>query len=226
MAQPRAEEMEDYLRCTELCDSDSSEVSRKASEIAGSASTFKERAVGIFYFVRDEIPFALDNFEVKASQTLKKGKGHCVNKVNLQVALLRAAGIPARYHQGVLVKDCLKGIVADFIFRATPDRIWYHPWCECHLSGEWISCDAIFDRPLYEGILARDIARKDKIPTIDWDGESNLNVMSAWMVEDLGTFDSFDAVLKKGQKDEFPPQIVVRVIFSLSNWHTDRIRKR
>lgn len=220
------EEMDNYLRPTELCDSDNEEIVRKADEIAGSVSTQKQKAVGLFYFVRDEILFALDNFEVKASQTLRKGRGHCVNKVNLQVALLRAAGIPARYHQGVVTKDCLKGIVAGFIHRATPDRIWYHPWCECYLSNKWIACDAIFDLRLYEGVLTRRLVSKNQIPTIDWDGENDLNVVNAWLVEDVGIFDSFDAVLKKGQKDEFPSQLVVKIIFSLSNWHTNRLRRR
>ncbi|GAH95260.1 unnamed protein product, partial [marine sediment metagenome] len=35
---------------------------------------------------------------VKASVTLKIRNGFCVTKSNLQVALLRAINIPARYH--------------------------------------------------------------------------------------------------------------------------------
>ncbi|NIM98443.1 MAG: transglutaminase, partial [candidate division Zixibacteria bacterium] len=105
------EGMEEYLKPTELCDADNDQVTTKAEKLTRDASSAKESALSIFNFVRDQIPFGLDSLDTKASRTLRKGYGFCVTKTNLQVALLRSIGVPARYHQVVLHKDVLKGIV-------------------------------------------------------------------------------------------------------------------
>ena len=115
--------MDEYLRPTELCDCDDPSIRRRAQEIIKDIGTPKEAALLIFYHVRDKVLFALDNFDVRASDTLRKGSGFCITKTNLQVALLRVVGIPPRYHQAVLSKNCLKGIVSSTAFNGSPERI-------------------------------------------------------------------------------------------------------
>lgn len=217
--------MAEYLGETELCDTDNAEITKKAEEIVKDAKTPKEAALGIFSFVRDHILFGMDNCDVRASDTLKKRMGHCITKTTLQVALLRAAGIPARYHQVVLRKDCLKGIISPLLHGRLPDKIWFHPWCECYLSEKWVSCDSLFDRALYDAITRKGIISKEQIPTIDWDGENDLNTMNAWMLEDTGTFHSLDDVFRQAQKEVLPPKIITRILFGFSNRYTDRLRK-
>ena len=92
------DEMDECLKPTMLCDFDNAKVRDKAREIIKGVNTPKDMALKVFYFVRDEITFGLDYFDSKASHTLDKKKGFCFTKANLQVALLRAVGIPARYH--------------------------------------------------------------------------------------------------------------------------------
>ena len=64
------EGMDEYLESTEMCDTDSPEIREKALEIIEDAKTPKEAAIKIFYFVRDDIKFGWDFFDVKASETL------------------------------------------------------------------------------------------------------------------------------------------------------------
>lgn len=214
------------LQPTELCDSDDPEIMRKARELIDGADTPKEAALRIFHYVRDQILFALDNMDVKASDTLKKGSGQCVTKTNLQVALMRAAGIPARYHQVVLSKECLKGIVSSTAYSGTPNRIWWHPWCECHLSGRWIACETLFDKELYEAGCEKGVIRREQIPTIDWDGESDLIQTTAWILEDTGTSHSLDDVFRRVQKETLSPKIITNIMLYFSNRYTNKLRKR
>ena len=85
MALQPLEGMDEYLKPTELCDSDNHEVRKRAREFIKDTKTPKEIAIRIFYFVRDQIVFALDNYDVKASETLKKGIGHCIAKTIFQL---------------------------------------------------------------------------------------------------------------------------------------------
>ena len=217
-------EFDDYLKATDLSDSDNPSVQDKARAITQGADTPRQVAERIFYFVRDEILFGFDRHDARASNTLKEGVGFCVTKTNLQVALLRAAGIPARYHQAVLTRESLKAVLPTFGYRFVPETITYHPWCECYLSGNWISCDSLFDKDLYDALLRRQLISREQIPSIDWDGIHDLNTTTAWMLEDVGTSSCLDDVFKKAQR-ALPPKPISAVIRRLCNRHIEKLRK-
>ena len=183
--------MNNYLKFTEFCDCDHQEIIDKAEELTRNDESPEGKALSIFYFVRDQIPFK-GGAVVRASETLKIGNGFCVTKSNLQVALLRAVKIPARYHVAYLKKDILKGVVSGIHSDRFHEIITYHPWCECYLSEKWISCDALYEKTLVKKLFDEGIQSKTDIPTIDWDGKNDLNTAAAWMIEDKGTYDSLD----------------------------------
>jgi hypothetical protein len=221
-----SKEMQEYVSPTEFCDCDCDEIRQKADELAGEVDSPKEAAMKIFEYVRDEILFNIGNPDVKASVTLKDKKGYCVTKTNLQVALLRAAGIPARYHQVVLHKDVLKGIVPGLVHRMMEARIWFHPWCECYLSGKWVACDLYLDKDTYNAAVKNGIIAKEKMPTIDWDGETDLKIAVPWMLEDVGIHSSYDEVSRKVVKQTKVPQFLMRLAFVQSNRYTKKLRER
>ncbi len=217
------EGMDEYLKPTELCDCDNPEIREKAKEIIADAETPRQAAVDIFYFVRDHILFAFDH-SVKASETLSSRIGYCVTKTNLQVALLRSSGIPARYHQTVVAHSCLKGLIPYFGFQFTPERLEYQCWCECFLSDKWIACDTLYDKRLYDGACKKSIISKEQIPTIDWDGENDLNIRTAWILEDKGTLYSFDDIFRQNQIEMFPTKLFSEDTLRNSNRYTNQIR--
>lgn len=217
--------MEDYLKPTEFCDCNNPEIIAKAKELTKDANSPKEAAINIFHFVRDKIIFMVCEGS-KASETLKIGFGDCGTKTNLQVALLRAVNIPARFHLASLTKECLKGIVSESAYKLSPDVITDHPWCECYLSKKWISCDTLFDKALVEGIYENGIYTKQELPTIDWDGENDLNTVTTWMIEDKGTVPSIDDLFIEDQKEfEKIPIDLRNSLLNESNKFTDSIRK-
>jgi len=221
-----SEEMQEYVKPTEFCDCDSEAIRQKAQELTTDIDSPKEAAMKIFSYVRDHIPFAISRTDVKASRTLKDGKGFCVTKTNLQIALLRAAGIPARYHQVVLHKDVLKGIIPDFIHKMIEEKIWYHPWCECYLSGRWIACDLYLDKDTYNAAVKNGAINTEKIPTIDWDGETDLIIATPWILEDVGTHVSYDEISKKVVKETKVPQFLMKLAFNQSNRYTKKLREK
>jgi len=228
--------MDEYLKPTKLCDCDNAELREKAVEITAGAESPKEAALEIFYFMRDEIPFGFglhDPATETASRTLRRGYGDCGSKTNLQVALLRAVGIPARYHYVRAKGDILKGFFPKFIFDRFPVDAG-HFWCECYVSGRWIACETLLDKPLYEGMLSKGLITREQIPTIDWDGETDLILLRPWIVKDVATFPHYEELieelLERGYtKEGLPPRMLMKLFgwfpYSLPNQRMNRIRK-
>jgi hypothetical protein len=220
--------MEAYLRATELCDCDDPALKERAGRIVAGADTPREAAQRIFRFVRDAIPFdaTLDIWQ-KASKTLRRNVVDYCNKINVQVALLRAAGVPARYHLARVEKEVLKPFIPAFLYDRLPSPVG-HFWCECHLAGEWLACETLFDRPLYRGMLLAGLIAQEQIPTIDWDGDSDLVLFRPWIVEDLGPYASYDELVKLAQDEGMPPRIFCQLFDWLpaffSRRRTDGIR--
>jgi len=219
-------EMQDFVNSTEFCDCNNEEIRRKAADLTKDVSSPKEAALKIFHYVRD-LPFAIGRADKKASKTLKEHKGFCITKTNLQIALLRAIGIPARYHQVVLHKKILKGIIDDSILKKMEEKIWYHPWCECYLSGKWIACDLFLDKDTYNAAIKNDIISKEEMPAIDWDGETDQKHTTPWILEDVGTHSSYDEVCKEVIKT-YPkmPRFLFNLAINKSNRYTEKLRKK
>ncbi|TRZ93316.1 MAG: transglutaminase domain-containing protein [Dehalococcoidia bacterium] len=224
MAWQLVEQMLKYLKPTSLCDNDSEEIKKKAHELTKHVRTPKGAALRIFHFVRDEIPFSLDFTDVKASQTLRTRSGLSFQKTNLQIALLRAAGIPARYRRVSCKKQLLRGIILSLLYMVLPE-VNPHSWCECYLSGKWVSCEAMLDKALFEGMTQKGLTAVSQISTIEWDGASDLIVVKPWIVEDFGASTSLDDLYVEMAKRQLGPKILQRALFTLSNRHTNNLRK-
>lgn len=192
----RAPALEVYLQETPACNFGHPAIQEIVQAVTGGCVDDSDRARRIFYYVRDTNRFALmgSGLDITASSTARVGYGDCGSKTNLHLALLRAAGIPARA-RGILAEfSALKGIVPGFL-TALSERFYpedFHFWPECYLGGRWISCEALFDQALYEGALRQGLFTQAQIPSIDWDGETDLILLRPWMTEDRGHKASID----------------------------------
>ena len=140
--------MDNYLKCTETIDCDTRSIREKARALTEGLRTDREKAVALFYFVRDEIkhnPYApgllLEDY--KASTTLERGNGYCQQKAVLLVALSRAAGIPARLGF-VDVRDHL----LSYKFRKMiggGNLLIQHGYAELHIDGKWVHASPAYD---------------------------------------------------------------------------------
>lgn len=132
-------------------------VRETASRLTRGKTTDLEKVEAIFYFVRDEIAYMLlpGGDEVLASEIITAGKGQCNNKNIVFLALCKAAGIPARIHFGLIVKDIARGLTSEAVYKRMPNAL-SHSWMEVQIdgteNGKWKRIDThILDEPYFNG---------------------------------------------------------------------------
>ncbi len=72
-------------------------IKRKAEGLALNATSHREISSHIADFVRDRIPYHLDEWNVSAAEVLQKRRGMCAGKAILADELHRAVGIQDRF---------------------------------------------------------------------------------------------------------------------------------
>jgi transglutaminase-like putative cysteine protease len=139
--------LDKYLKATAIFDSDSEAIKQKAQQLTRGKNDDIEKAKALFYFVRDDIPYNLytpkhmpEHF--KASNTLARGTGYCVQKAVLLIALARAAGIPARLCCAKIRNHLVPPKVLE---RLKTDIFPWHGYAELHLDGKWVKATPAFD---------------------------------------------------------------------------------
>lgn len=85
-----------------------------------------ERIGAVYDFVRDEIAFGYnESDDLPASRVLADGIGQCNTKGTLLMALLRAVGIPCRFHGFTIDKALQKGAITGVAYLLAPRQ--HHP---------------------------------------------------------------------------------------------------
>jgi transglutaminase-like putative cysteine protease len=159
-------DMKLYLQATTTIDADNETVKETASRITTGCTSDQQRAIKLFYFVRDEIRYNVYMISVfiedfKASRILEWGKGYCVQKAVLLAALGRAAGIPTRLVFAKIKNHKLPAHLLEMIGTNIFPR---HGYNQFFLGGKWVSAAPTFDKKLCE---------KNGLPTVEFDGRSN-----------------------------------------------------
>ena len=159
-------QMEKYLKPTPVIDCNHPSIQEKAKDLTKGREDVIEKARSLFYFVRDEIRYNIyvsrsrpEHF--RASNTLSKREGYCVQKAVLLVALARATGIPAglgfaRLRNNLLPEKTIKWLGINIL----P----FHGYAELYLNGKWVKATPAFDLKMCE---------KNRIVPVEFDGKSD-----------------------------------------------------
>ena len=113
----------------------------------GAGADERERAVALFYAVRDGFrydPYRIDLSPegMRASAVIDKGLGWCVTKAALLAAACRAIGIPAR----VGYADVRNHLSTERLRQALQTDVFYwHGYAEVRLDGRWIKSTPAFN---------------------------------------------------------------------------------
>jgi transglutaminase-like putative cysteine protease len=154
---------EEYLRPTEFIDSEAFVIKTFAEEAVKGAGTDVEKAIKLYYAVRDGIyydPYRIETTResFKASIILTKGYGYCVAKAIVLAAVCRAQGIASRLHfadiRNHLTTERLKKIMQTDIFS-------YHGYNDLFLEGRWVKVTPTFNKSLCE---------RFRVKSLDFDG--------------------------------------------------------
>jgi len=164
MGKSPEDDMDIYLKPTFTIESDHGRVSQTARDLTEGCSGDEEKAVSLFYFVRDSIRYNFHMISVfiedfRASRVLEWQKGYCVQKAVLLTALGRAAGIPTRM---AFAKIKNHSIPAHVLQKLGTDSFPRHGYNQFFLNGKWISATATFDKEL---------CKKNGLPTVEFDGK-------------------------------------------------------
>jgi transglutaminase-like putative cysteine protease len=232
-AEPRA-----YLVPTPSIDIEAPSLRAAVTEATRGATTELKRAVRIHDYVRDHVAFGWTGrfHDMRASEVLAAGRGYCNTKGTLFVAMLRAAGIPARQRFISIRTAILRGILD------TGRQYVDHSYAEVLLGGRWIAVDSyIVDQPLFRAASAK-LAAESALAgygihsrgTTRWDGTRNAfsQFVNDGSVPDLSDADHgvFADVLAfyRTDKGVDRPSLPARLLFPLlirsANENVARIR--
>ena len=146
------EQLQPYLQPTYFIDSDSPKVIEFAHTTVGKAQSDIEKAVKLYYAVRDQVRYSpygivFDPNVFKASWLLEKKIGFCIQKANLLAAAARVVGIPSRLG----FADVRNHLATDrLIALMRTDEFFYHGYTELYLNGKWVKATPAFNLTLCE----------------------------------------------------------------------------
>jgi len=202
-------------------------IQEAVEKVTEGAKTDEERLERIFYFVRDKIPFGFFNKYICASaeEVLKKQRGICVNKAELLVAMVRAAGMSARFHYSWVSPNCLIDLIHPLLLKNLPDP-FLHIYAEVLLKGKWVPMDVLFDQKLHKALLkkrlnfARYPEKRDLI--IEFSPSGVIAGPVLFEVKDGGYADDLTEVKKI--RLTFIQHVLKLFLFPLSNRITKKVR--
>lgn len=199
-----------------------------------------EAIEAIYNFVRDDIDFGYNRDDaLSASQVLLDGYGQCNTKGTLLMALLRAVGIPTRFHGFTIFNELQKGAIPGYLFPFAPARI-IHSWVEVYFEGRWLEIEGYIIDSSYLtqvqrrfaglcgsfsgfGIATPCLAKPDNV----WQG-GNTYIQKEGIADDFGTYDQPDDFYReKGSNLKGLRRWLFRyVLRHLMNRNVVRIRRR
>ena len=190
--------MEEYLRPTQFINFDDPSVAAFADETAGQSEDPVIRAVNLYYAVRDGIrydPYAIDlSVEgLKASTTLKNGRGWCVAKAILLAAGCRHQKIPAR----IGFADVKNHLSTERLRQQMQTDIFYwHGYTSIYLNGQWLKATPAFNIELCE---------KFSLKPLEFDGRSD----SIYHPFDLKGNRHMEYVRHRGEYADVPLEAII-----------------
>jgi transglutaminase-like putative cysteine protease len=157
--------MKEFLRPGRYIDSAHPAVIRFSKQNS-QGSVARERAVSLYYAVRDQIrynPFLdFSNAEVfRASSVLAAEQGFCVGKAALLAACVRAAGIPARVGFADVKNHLTTPRLAETM---GSDLFVYHGYADLYLEGRWVKATPAFNLAL---------CTRFRVKPLEFDGRSD-----------------------------------------------------
>lgn len=197
---------EDLARLTapsRLLDFGHPDIARLVAERGWSRRPLFERIGAVYTFVRDDIRFGYNaSDDLPASRVLAEGIGQCNTKTTLLMALLRAVGVPCRFHGFTIDKALQEGAVTGLWYRLAPRSI-IHSWVEVKFEGRWVNLEGFILDAAYLASLQRRFPNRQRFcgygaatpdlsaPGVEWRGEDT-HIQKEGIADDFGTFDSPD----------------------------------
>lgn len=200
--------MEKYLEKTKILDFKSKSIIELIKDKGWEELNQKDKIGEIYNFIQNDILFGFSKSDnIPASIVLEDGYGQCNTKNILFMSLLRAVGIPCRFHGFTIHKRLQKGLINGLAYLLAPNEI-LHSWVEVNFNNKWFNLEGlILDKGYLQGLRAKinnptgafcgyavDVNDFGNLQ-IKWN-ESDTFIQKEGIVSDLGIFDSPDEFYK------------------------------
>ncbi|MEO8041545.1 MAG: transglutaminase domain-containing protein [Acidobacteriota bacterium] len=200
--------MENFLKPTEFLDSDNEAVRSYAMQHSAEADTDVERAVKLYYAVRDDFqydPYVLDlrRDAVKASALLAKTRGYCVEKALLLAASARAIRIPSRLSFYIVRNHIATERLAKALEK---DYLVFHGAAEMYLDGKWVKATPAFNKRLCDFLGVDPIEFDGRSDAIFQEYDRTGNVFMEYL-HDYGAFDDMPYQMFLDELDKHYPHL-------------------
>ncbi len=155
-----------YLKPTEILDYEHPRVKDYAANAVGSSTEPVEKAVRLYYAVRDGIrydpyfPFHKPE-HYRASWILEVGRGFCIPKAALLCALGRLCGIPARLGFATVKNHLATQRLISYL---GSNVFVFHGFTEFYLEGRWVRSTPAFNREL---------CQRHDVEPLEFDGKTD-----------------------------------------------------
>ncbi len=205
---------EQALAPTTIVDSDHPDIVAFAREHTGGVSDPVERAVRLYYAVRDgfrydpyRLQFGIEGF--KASTTLKQGHGWCVTKAVLLAAACRAAGLPARLG----FADVRNHLSTERMRKQLKTDVFYwHGYTAIWLNQRWVKATPAFNIELCE---------KFRLKPLEFDGTED----SIYHPFDLEGRKHMEYLQMRGEYLDVPLQPMLETFAKTYGWTSEAVRQ-
>ncbi len=189
--------MENYLKSTFFLDYETEEVKSKVTELTKNLENDKEKAVKLFYFVRDTIQYnpysPWDKREYyKSSEILKRGFGYCIQKAILLCSMLRCTKIPCK----LIFVDIKNYNAPEKLTKLFGDTYHYHGYCGIRLNNKWVAAAPTFNI---------EMCKKFGYTPTEFNGDKDALLEKYNANNEL----TFDYVKPRGEFDDFPFDLVM-----------------
>jgi transglutaminase-like putative cysteine protease len=156
----------EYVQPSATIDSRNRTVSAFARANVGNTRDSRQKAIRLYYAVRDGIRYDPYSIELtvkglKASHTLATGRGWCVPKAILLAACCRATGIPARLGFADVQNHLSTARMREAM---KTDVFYWHGYTDIYIGGIWVKATPAFNIELCE---------RFRIRPLDFDGRSD-----------------------------------------------------
>ncbi len=155
-----------YLLSTPYFDFTEKSVREFVSELQDSSMSQSEKAIDLYYRVRDGIrynPYTVSDGTkaFKASFCIERGESFCIPKAVVLGAAARALGIPARLGLADVKNHMASQKLLDWL---KTDLFTMHGFIELYLNGQWVKATPAFNKELCD---------KMGLKALDFDGEND-----------------------------------------------------
>ena len=158
--------MKEYLQPTEFLNFDDESVREFAMRNSDGATTEKEKAVKLYYAVRDGFQYNPNILDLrreglKASDLLKRNRGYCVEKAVLLAASARAVGVPSRLSFYIVRNHIATDKLEKLLQK---NYLVFHGAAELFLDNKWLKTTPAFNKKLCDFL---------KVEPLEFDGETD-----------------------------------------------------